>query len=247
VDFGTPAAPAEINAWTTRQTGGRIPTLFDSLDPATVLVAANALYLRADWQRPIAGSPVQDAPFTRADGSRVPAPTMVGTASYDYAAGAGWQAAEIPYAGGELVMRLLVPTGRTDPAALLAPATLTAAARTAPTRVRLSLPRWKAGTGVDLGAVLRKLGVTDLFDVRTADLTGIGPGVFAGRAVHRATITVDEWGTEAAAVSGIQFPVSAPPAPEVTVAADHPFAYQIVHKPTGVPLIVGTVADPTAG
>jgi len=31
------------------------------------------------------------------------------------------------------------------------------------------------------------------------------------------------------------------------VRADHPFAFAIVHEPTGTPLFIGRVADPTAG
>jgi serine protease inhibitor len=65
--------------------------------------------------------------------------------------------------------------------------------------------------------------------------------------VHRATIIVDESGAEAAAVTGLAFPESAGgPQPDVTVRADHPFAFEIVDTTTGVPLFVGHVADPTA-
>lgn len=71
--------------------------------------------------------------------------------------------------------------------------------------------------------------------------------VSIGQAVHRANITVDEWGTEAAAITALGFAVSAPPEPEATVRADHPFAFVVVHAATGTPLFVGHVGDPSTG
>jgi serpin B len=64
--------------------------------------------------------------------------------------------------------------------------------------------------------------------------------------IHRANITVDEWGTEAAAVTGGGMAGSVPPEPDVVVRADHPFAFVVRHTATGTPLFIGQVADPTA-
>ena len=51
--------------------------------------------------------------------------------------------------------------------------------------------------------------------------------------IHRADITVDEKGTEAAAVTGIGFAVSGPPPADATMTVDQPFAFAIVHEPCG--------------
>nr|WP_255482270.1 serpin family protein [Pseudarthrobacter sp. NBSH8] len=37
---------------------------------------------------------------------------------------------------------------------------------------------------------------------------------------------------------------SAPPGPERSISFNRPFHYQIVHVETGLPLFMGTVADP---
>jgi serpin B len=163
-----------------------------------------------------------------------------------YASGSGWQAVELPYAGSDLAMRIVVPTGRTAPADLLAPSVQAAVATgLRPSMVDLSLPRWKATSGVDLGAALPRLGMPTPFGP-AADFSGIAAGLRIQQAVHRATITVDEWGTEAAAVTGLAFATSGmAPGSAVTVRADHPFAFSIVQTSTGVPLFVGHVADPT--
>ena len=80
-----------------------------------------------------------------------------------------------------------------------------------------------------------------------ADFSGItgAERLAISKAVHRANITVDESGTEAAAATGIGVgPTSADAGPDVTVRADRPFAFAVVHVPTRTPLFVGQVADP---
>lgn len=246
LDFTSPKAVGLINDWARQQTAGRIRKVFDQLDPATKLVIANAVYLRADWQVPFSESPVTDQPFTRADGQTTRVPTMQATSELRYAAGPDWQAVELPYAGGQLVMRILLPAKGTAPGRLLAPQTLAAAAAALrPTGVGLSLPRWNFGTTLDLVPALRRLGLTLPFS-GSADFSGISPGLFIAEGIHEANISVDEWGTEAAAVTALGFATSGVGPPPVRMVVDRPFAFTIVHKATGVPLFVGQVADPLA-
>src|SRR5262249_22807183 len=114
-----------------------------------------------------------------------------------------------------------------------------------PRYVRLSMPAWDFSSQLDLIPALQALGVRTAF-TDGADLSGIAPNLYINAALHRATITVDEHGTEAAAVTVVgRGATSMPPTP-VLVTADHPFAFAIVHKATGVPLFVGHVADPSA-
>lgn len=245
VDFTGDAAEV-IDAWVRQQTAGRIDRLFDDLDPSTLLVLANAVYLKADWATPFTEDPTVDAPFRRGDGTVVTAPMMHRTGAMRYASGPGWQAVELPYAGDDLAMRVVVPTEDAPLADLLSPESQAAvAAGLHEERVAFFMPRWDFATDLDLEPVLKALGMTDAF-TQAADFSGISPGLFIDQAVHRATITVAEWGTEAAAVTGIAVMMSAHIAPPLTVRADHPFVFSVVHVPTGAPLFVGSVADPTA-
>jgi serine protease inhibitor len=245
VDFAKDAAGA-INAWVDEQTAGRIDKLFERLDPATRLVIANAVYLKADWKHPFVEEPAEeDATFTRADGSTVRTKLMRQKAQLRYAAGSGWQAVELPYARSELAMWVLVPELGSSPAELLTPDTLgQAAAGLKAANVSLSLPGWDFATNLDLRSSLKTLGLKAPFE--GADFSGIAEGFRIDQAVHRANITVDEWGTEAAAVTGLAHLVSAPPTPTAEVRADRPFAFAIMHGPTSTPLFIGHVADPTA-
>ncbi|HKR50767.1 MAG TPA: serpin family protein [Pseudonocardiaceae bacterium] len=231
----------QINAWVRDQTADRIDKVFDQLEPDTRLVLANAVYLKADWQTPFAKEPTTDATFTRADSKPVTVPMMHQQESLRYASGQGWQAVELPYAASELAMRVIVPQGALTPVQVLSPETLRQVeAGLRAEQVDLFLPRWDFATELDLLPVLNTLGLTAL-----DDFSGISDaGLELDQAVHRANITVDEWGTEAAAVTGLGFAVSAPAGPRFVVRADRPFAFVIVHQPTGAPLFIGHITDP---
>jgi serine protease inhibitor len=247
VDFASPSAVEQINAWVRTQTANRIQQLFDSLDPSTKLVLANAVYLKAEWATPFAQQPTSDATFTTAGGTQITVPTMHQTGSLGYASSDKWQAVALPYAGGTLTMYVIVPTANTSLADLLAPTTLAQiSSGLRPTVLSLALPRWKSTTNLNLGPVLNTLGIHTAF-TGAADFAGIAPKLYISQAIHRATITVDEWGTEAAAVTGLAFAAAGMMAPPLAVNVDHPFAYAIVNPQTGVVVFEGSVADPTAG
>ena len=149
--------------------------------------------------------------------------------------------------GDRLVMRVIVPTGEATPVDVLDPAVLAAVdAGLTEGMVEVQLPKWDFGTGVELIAPLQALGMQAPF--AHADFSGISDeGLFIGGAIHRANITVDEWGTEAAAVTGLGYAVSGPPPSDAVVHADRPFAFVILDEPTGVPLFMGQVANPASG
>ncbi len=235
-----------INAWADEQTAGRVKKVFDRLDPDIKLVIANAIYMKADWRYHFAeGASEQNAAFTRADGSTVRTKLMRQTESLRYAEGSGWQAVELPYAKSDLAMLVLLPRPGASPADLLAPATLQkVVAGLKPQTVSLALPPWDFGTSLDLEASLRKLGLGAMFD--GGDFSGIADRMTLGQAVHRANISVDEWGTEAAAVTALGFAAAGHAGRIIDVRADRPFAFAIVHSPTAAPLFVGHVADPAA-
>jgi serpin B len=243
VDFRSPDAAKTINEWVRQQTADRIRKLFDQLDSDTRLVLANAVYLKAEWEHPFLTT--QPAPFKLAGNTRQ-VPTMQVDTDMRYAKGPGWQAVELPYAHSDLAMRIMIPTAGHSPDDLLtADSMASVGSALQPAYVDLAMPSWNFGTDIDLADPLVRLGMGQAF-APGADFSGIRPGLFISQAVHRADITVDERGTTAAAVTGIGMAVSARVDQPVVVRADHPFAFAIVHRPTGLPLFVGHVADPAA-
>lgn len=240
VDFSSPSAARRMDAWASEHTHGRIERLLDDVDPSLRLVIADAVYLKAGWGRQF--DPVDTTPeeFATASGATVRVPMMTGTQYVPYSQNGQWQRIALPYAGGDLTMRVVLPRSllRGTPAltSLLEVATAPITSDR-PTLLTVMLPRWNSGTDLDL---LKALALSDL-----GDLSGIAPGLRVDAAIHRANVTVDESGTEAAAVTATSFGVSMPPQPDTVVRADRPFAWAIVHESTQTPVFVGHVVDPT--
>lgn len=247
VDFGADAAEV-INAWVRAQTRERIQRLFDELSPATRLVFANAIYLKATWVSQFTAEATRDGRFRRASGGRVPVPFMHQASAFDFIRDADWSAVRLPYRGGDLSMWVLLPDRIGDPVPLLEPSVLERATATASREVvELSLPKWDFQSDVPLTEVLPAMGMAKAF-TEAAEFSGIADAeLMIDEVIHRADVTVDEEGTEAAAVTGIAMRASGlPPSPTASFVADRPFAFVVLHDATGAPLFEGVVGDPSA-
>jgi serpin B len=252
VDYkrATEAARLAINAWVSDRTRTRIPELIPQgiLKDITRLTLVNAIWFKAPWQTPFTPAVTRRGPFHRLDGSSVAADLMRGKVrGAGYARGDGWQAVDLPYGAGELAMAVVVPdTGRFDgveaaPGGWL-PQVL---GRLAAETVRVTLPRWRSRTQVELSEVLAHLGMPLAF-TKSADFTGMTADepLRIAAVVHEGFIAVDEAGTEAAAATAVVVErTSLERARDLVV--DRPFLYVIHDRPTRTPLFIGRVLDPT--
>ena len=261
VDFrGDPeGARAAANAWAADRTRNRIPELLpaSAVTPRSRLILANAVYFKGDWAQPFKAGATKPDLFTRADGSKGSVPLMTRTGRYRHARADGCQVLELPYAGGELAMDVVLPGAATGLPA--AEKLLTAAGfgqwlgklRDEPL-VQVYLPKFKVEVGVTLPPVLKARGVREVFSPDGADLGGLtsGPGddrLSVSDAFHKAFVEVGEQGTEAAAATGIVAATRsvAPVAPTpVLFRADRPFLFVIRDVKHGTVLFVGRYAGP---
>jgi serpin B len=245
------AARQLINSWVGERTEQRIPELLakDILTAMTRLVLANAIYLKAPWQTPFSIGLTTDRPFTRLDGSTVDVPMMGGLSTeLPYAQGPGWEAVELPYAGGSLAMTVVVPD---DPAEFdqgMTAAGFDAIVATLERgEVQLSMPRFDIETATPLGEQLTALGMPLAFDAERADFSGMTSAarLFIAHVIHQANITVDEAGTEAAAATAVVVNEVSAPAVRMTLNVDRPFLFAVRDVPTGAVLFLGRVVDPS--
>jgi len=113
VDFAADpeAARRLINAWVEEQTRRRIKDLVPPgvLSPLTRLVLTNAIYFKGKWDSPFKEAASRPGEFTLAHGGKVEVPMMHQRHRFRYAETAAFQALEMPYAGGELAMLILLP------------------------------------------------------------------------------------------------------------------------------------------
>ncbi len=242
-----------INQWVSDETGDRIEDLIprDAIDEMTRLVLTNAIYFDAAWKHPFEKRNTSDGPFYLLDGDQVTVPMMKQTESLGHASGQGYQAVELQYDGAELSMVILLPdSGRFETFEAQLDAQLVASIidDIQPTRVALTMPRFEFESDFNLKTTLQAMGMTDAFIWNTADLSGMTGEreLFISDVVHKAFVSVDEEGTEAAAATAVIIaPTAMPPVPDVEVTIDRPFIFLIRDIDTGAILFVGRVMDPT--
>jgi serpin B len=98
-----------------------------------------------------------------------------------------------------------------------------------------------------LKQALAALGMPAAFSDK-ADFSGMtgDRALFISDVLHKAFVSVDEEGTEAAAATAVVMKLLAAPEEPVEVTLDHPFLFLIRDIQTGTILFVGRVVDPSA-
>jgi serpin B len=216
----------------------------------TSLVLTNATYFKGDWASPFPKAATKDEVFTVTEDKRVGVPMMHRTGRLNYLDGGDFQALELPYAGNDLAMVVLLPK-KVDgldefERSLTAGSLADRLAKLRPRRVEVALPRFRMESGFELQSVLSAMGMPAAFG--DADFSGINGrrDLFISAVIHKAFVDVNEEGTEAAAATAVLMPRAAAvrPEPAVVFRADHPFAFLIRHDRSGSLLFLGRVINP---
>ncbi len=241
-----------INDWVTDQTEGRIEDLIPPglIDTLTRLVLTNAIYFNAAWQHPFSEDMTEDAPFHLLDGGEVSVPMMRQTESFGYTEGDGYQVVELLYDGRELSMVILLPaTGQFEAfeGILNAQQVDEITGKLKQRQVTLAIPKFEFESSFSLKEVLSGMGMPIAFS-GGADFSGMtgNRDLFIADVVHKAFVSVDEAGTEAAAATAVVMPLAMPPEEPVEVTIDRPFVFLIRDIDSGAILFVGRVVNPEA-
>jgi serpin B len=247
------AARRQINEWARERTQDRIPEVLlpPDITVDTRLALVNAIYLKAPWERVFQEDQTTTEPFTRPDGTRVDVALMHSPGSAACATGAGWGAYELPYLGNSLSMLVVVPDDLAAFEATLDAGVLTTIGLAFETQIAVpdvALPRFEVETRANLATVLAALGMPAAFEPSAADFSGMTRAdlLYIGRVIHQANISVDEKGTEAAAVTVVGMDTGGGPSDVCTVRANRPFLFAVRDRETGAILFLGRVTDPTA-
>jgi serpin B len=267
MDFKTAAGPAraEINTWVADQTHQKITDLIPAggLTRATTLVLVNALYFKAPWEDAFEKDATENLRFKARGAETIRVPTMEQTAHFGYAKHPGFTAVTLPYRGGDLQFLLLLPD---DPAGVdalassVTPTLLRECARLdAPFQgVVLYLPKFRLqALTIALAQMMQSLGLKAAFDrpPGSANFDRMAPRKpdeypAIGEVFHKASMDLDEGGTEAAAATAVEVltvqtdAAPMPRPPPIVVHVDHPFLFAIQHRESGACIFLCKVTDP---
>ena len=255
-----------INDWVEDQTHGKIKDLFPplSITPLTLLAITNAIYFRSDWELQFDSDHTHDADFHTESGHDVNVRMMGQQGGFRYAEYVDgscepFEMLELPYTADGLSMLVVLPmenspiggpqyqggySTRVVEDGLTVDDLEYAISRLEPMSVDVELPKFTLESEFNLNEPLQQMGMELAFDPYAADFSGISTPsqLFISDVVHKATISLTEAGTEAAAATGVGFSFTSVGKPFV---ADRPFLYFIRDDETGSILFMGRVADPS--
>ncbi|MFP4006287.1 MAG: serpin family protein [Candidatus Hadarchaeia archaeon] len=241
-----------INEWVENKTEERIKDLIPpgAIDSLTRAVLANAIYFNASWMYPFEESDTAKGTFTLLNGEVLEADMMSQTETLQYAEGEDYQVVELPYQGrNDMSMLLIKPDmdrfsefDRNLDRAVLDEIVDELGNRS----VSLKMPKFEYEHELGLGDTLSDMGMPVAFgpDADFSGMTG-DRSLYIDDVLHKAFVSVDEKGTEAAAATAvIMREVSAPKPAEI--ALDSPFIFLIRDRDTETILFIGRVMNPNA-
>ncbi len=246
-DFTNTATVGKINNWASDNTNGKIKKVIEQIEPAHVMFLMNALYFKGDWKIPFKVENTRDESFAGTIGTKS-VKMMSMQEKVKYAKRSNYQALELAYGGGNYVMTIILPEGKTSVGEIIN--TMSASewkslnTTLAEQKVIVGLPKFTVEYETNLNSVLSKMGMPTMF-TDLADLSKISPPagkLKVGFVKQNTFVAVDEKGTEAAAVTTIGVELTSMPIlPEFI--CNKPFAFFISEKQSNTILFAGKIVN----
>ncbi|XP_029999413.1 plasma protease C1 inhibitor [Sphaeramia orbicularis] len=238
-----------INSWAANMTHNKITHLVDSVPPHTQLMLLNAVFFNGMWKTMFDKTNVKGY-FSKLNGDMVTVPVL---RSQNYltpmAFVAELRAQVARFAlSGDCSLYILLPrsSSATDLQQLEERMTDGAVRQmieqinaTSPQPIEVTLPQIKMDLKADMNILIKKLGLSTLFE--GANLCGLYPedSLVLDDARHRAFLALNEKGVEAGAVTSLSFSRSF-----LSFSAMRPFILLLWSDQGNLPLFIGRVTDP---
>jgi serpin B len=252
VDFARPSTKDGINKWFSDKTNHLIPKMLSQLSTDTRVVLANALYFKGRWQTPFKAALTAPGMFHVAGKQAGTLPLMHRKdGTFLYQETERGQAVRLPFAGRDFNVVVVLP--RQEMAAVDVAKSLDDKGWSELLDDKgyeqrpgeLTLPRLKLSSGADMRTALEAIGLKGVFS-DDADFSRLSQTrVKLDQVIHRAVLSWDEEGAEAAAATAavVVRSVSVHPA-AFTMVVDRPFLMALKHAPTGALVLLGLVNNP---
>ena len=222
----------QVNEWCAEKTHGKITNILDELTPGTVMLLLNAVYFKADWVHPFnpdrtfAGEFLD--PMVKGGSKKVS--FMTQTQNFNYYEDKNVQVVELPYKNDSMSAIVILPNEKTDLNTYLQSlddnVLNTILAGLTQKGVKLNLPKFEIEFKNKYKDILMRLGMVQAFGTG-ADFSGIkcSGGIYVNDVIHKTYLKVDEFGSEAAAVTIVEIRKGGGPIAEVTMNVNRPFIF----------------------
>ena len=246
LDFSQAWALDTINNWCSKKTNKLIPTIIKQIPSDAVMYLMNAVYFKGIWSKKFDKTKTTELPFTNETGNLVSVNMMSMKDTFAYAQTDMAQYLEMPYGNKAFSMTVILPAENKTITDVLNSLTtdnwFTTLNNLSEQEVMVYLPRFKVSNSFNLNQELQNMGMKLAF-TDLADFSNIAAlPLKISYVIHNTYCTVDEEGTEAAAVTSIGIVATAVRLP-VIFNANKPFLFVIREKSTGVILFIGKMGS----
>ena len=223
----------QVNEWCAEKTHGKITNILDELQPDTAMLLLNAVYFKANWLHEFEPALTYTGDFTdpTVKGGTKKVKFMTQTEYFKYYEDKSVQVVELPYKNDSMSAIVILPNEKTDLNSYLKSfddeVLNILLAGLSSNRVRLSLPKFEIEFKNKFKDILKRLGMVQAFD-GNADFSGIKcyGGIYINDVIHKTYLKVDEYGSEAAAVTVVEMLDTAlPPTKTIIMDVNRPFIF----------------------
>ena len=251
----------KINAWVSEKTNGKIEEIIKEIGPDVVMYLINAIYFKAAWTTSFNEENTREGIFTLSDGTETKAdfmsfseeedaPKLLGYSS-EWGNKNGFAMVRLPYGRDVFAFYGIVPTEDNksnidDFIAKIAENGFDSYLKQLREEGEfpLKLPKFKFEYEKPLVEIFKELGMEKAFEKGGFhNIAELPRDPFISNILHKTFIEVNEAGTEAAAVTAVEYSDEAEPS---HFYANRPFVFVIRDDRTGSILFIGKVENPKA-
>lgn len=249
-EMGSDGYNKALQNWLDNQTGGLLKNEASKMEfsDQTVLGLASTVYFKARWDTEFNEVNTKPDTFNGRNGAQT-VDFMNHTISSDFYTDNNYSAYAMQFSNYSSKMWLILPNEGITPETLIENGDIDPILTGGKPKnvheyikVNISMPKFDVSSSLDLKGNLKKLGVTDVFELGKADFSPAFNGsAYVSQIQHSARVTVDEEGCTAAAFTVIAVDGTAEPKnDEVNFILDRPFIF-VITADDSTPLFVGTV------
>lgn len=241
---------SEMNQWVEDNTDGLIKEILNEIPADAVMYLVNALVFDAKWEKQYEESEIREGTFTAFDGVEQDIDFMYSEENM-YLEDENATGFIKYYEGRDYAFVALLPKEETTLSEYIQNLTgeslFNLLSNGQEVKTYVWLPQLKVEYQAELKDTLEILGITDVFDIEKADLSGLGTSthgnLYVDRVIHKTYMEVSPVGTKAGAATIVEVKdecamIEPPEVKEVRL--DRPFLYMIIDCDSNLPVFMGS-------